>query len=112
MNATECGTKLAQFVIDNHLDGADADWEDNAAMNNKAPGVAGPGAEWVVEFTRAYRRVSPDTILAHAPQGPYFHKDYYASGGYNKVDKEVGKDIDFYFVQFYNQEDTRYDSYQ
>lgn len=32
MNATECGTKLGQFVEENHLDGADADWEDNKAL--------------------------------------------------------------------------------
>jgi hypothetical protein len=26
MDATTCGRNLAQFVIDNNLDGADADW--------------------------------------------------------------------------------------
>jgi len=26
LDAKVCGKKLAQFVIDNHLDGADADW--------------------------------------------------------------------------------------
>ena len=112
LNATTCGRKLAQFVIDNNLDGADADWEDNAAMNNKASGEAGPGAQWIIEFTKAYRAVSPDTILAHAPLGPYFSNTFYASGAYNTVDKEVGSMIDFYFVQFYNQGDTKYNTYE
>lgn len=30
---TACGYKLGNFVLDNNLDGADIDWEDNAAMN-------------------------------------------------------------------------------
>jgi len=28
----ECGHKLGKFVQENNLDGADVDWEDNAAM--------------------------------------------------------------------------------
>jgi len=32
MDATTCGHKLGQFVLDNNLDGADADWEDNGAL--------------------------------------------------------------------------------
>jgi chitinase len=72
---------------------------------------AGTGEQWLIDFTKAYRSVSPDTILAHAPQGPYFHPTYYKNGGYNTVEKQVGSMIDFYFVQFYNQEDTKYDSY-
>jgi len=106
MNATECGTKLGHYVNDNNLDGADADWEDNKAMER------GDGEQWLIEFTKAYRSVSPNTILAHAPQGPYFHANYYKNGGYNTVDQKVGHMIDFYFVQFYNQVETKYDSYE
>jgi len=29
-----CGTKLGNFVLNNNLDGADIDWEDNSAMEN------------------------------------------------------------------------------
>lgn len=29
----QVGRQLAQFVIDNQLDGVDLDWEDNDAMN-------------------------------------------------------------------------------
>jgi len=28
----DCATKLGNFVLDNYLDGADIDYEDNAAM--------------------------------------------------------------------------------
>ena len=34
------------------------------------------------------------------------------NGGYYKVNKEVGNLIDFYMVQFYNQVDSKYDSYE
>ena len=32
VSPVECGYALGKFVLDNHLDGADIDWEDNAAM--------------------------------------------------------------------------------
>lgn len=40
---------LANFVIKNHLDGADIDWEDSPAMKD------GSGAEWLITFTRKLR---------------------------------------------------------
>lgn len=53
----------------------------------------------------------PNKIISHAPQAPYFKSEYYPKGGYVTVDREVGSLIDFYNVQFYNQGDTRYNSY-
>lgn len=53
----------------------------------------------------------PNHIISHAPQGPYFKSEYYPKGGYVTVNKEVGNLIDFYNVQFYNQGDTKYNSY-
>jgi hypothetical protein len=52
-------------------------------------------------------------IVTHAPQAPYFtgtHK--YPKGGYNTIHKEVGHLIDWYNIQFYNQGDNAYDSYE
>jgi len=72
---------------------------------------AGTGEQWLIDFTNAYREVSPDTILAHAPQAPYFSPTYYKNGGYGTVDSAVGQHIDFYFMQYYNQGSTKYDSY-
>jgi chitinase len=54
----------------------------------------------------------PNHIITHAPQGPYFKQDHYKNGGYITVDKAVGAGIDFYNIQFYNQGDTKYDTYQ
>lgn len=48
-DAHECGKKLAQFVKENNLDGAIADWEDNGALKN------GKGQQWLEDFTRGYR---------------------------------------------------------
>jgi hypothetical protein len=49
MDATTCGHKLGQFVLDNNLDGADADWEDNGALEQ------GIGEQWLIDFTKAVR---------------------------------------------------------
>jgi chitinase len=54
----------------------------------------------------------PNHIITHAPQAPYFKQEYYRNGGYKTVDDRVGNTIDFYTVQFYNQGNTRYDSYR
>lgn len=104
----ECGTKLGKFVVDNNLDGADNDWEDNAAME------AGKGEEWNIAFTKAYRAVAPakSYILTHSPQAPYFKADFYKNHAYVTVHKAVGSMINWYNVQFYNQAASRYDTYE
>lgn len=53
----------------------------------------------------------PDHVISHAPQGPYFKKEYYKNGAYITVNDQVGSMIDFYNIQFYNQGDTKYDNY-
>ena len=97
---------LAQFVKDYDLDGADIDYEDNEAME------AGKGEAWLISFTKELRRQLPNHIITHAPQGPYFKDEYYPQGGYVTVHQEVGDLIDFYNVQFYNQGNTQYNSYE
>jgi len=51
-------------------------------------------------------------LLSHAPQAPYFMDDKtkYPNGAYLTVNKGVGDMIDFYYVQFYNQGDTKYET--
>jgi len=103
-----CGKSLAQFVIDNNLDGVDLDWEDNDAMN------AGKGEAWLISITQTLRSMLPkgQYIISHAPQAPYFMgAPKYPNGGYLTVDKAVGSLIDFYNVQFYNQGTSAYISY-
>lgn len=76
-----CGTKLGNFVLNNNLDGADIDWEDNTAMEN------GVGEDWLIKFTKALRAVIPDKIVTHCPQAPYFKNTYYPKGGYVTIDR-------------------------
>jgi hypothetical protein len=105
-NATECGLKLGDFVLNNNLDGADIDWEDNDAMD------AGTGEQWLIDFTKALRSKIPNHIVTHCPQAPYFKSEYYKNGGYITVNQQVGNLIDFYIIQFYNQGDSQYNTYQ
>lgn len=53
----------------------------------------------------------PTQIISHAPQAPYFKNEYYPKGGYVTVNQQVGNLIDFYNVQFYNQDNTQYNTY-
>ncbi|CAM6004217.1 unnamed protein product [Sphagnum balticum] len=93
----QCASKLANFVKDNNLDGVDIDWEDNDAMEK------GIGEEWLITFTQVLRDNLPTQYITHAPQAPYFKKEFYPKGGYVTVHKSVGSLINFYNVQFYNQ---------
>jgi len=66
-------------------------------------------------MTRELRKHLPvgEYIVTHAPQAPYFTGTVrYPNGGYLTVDKEVGHLIDWYNIQFYNQGDCTYDSYE
>lgn len=96
---------LANFVLSNHFDGVDIDYEENAAME------AGTGVPWLISFTTKLRELLPGKIITHAPQGPYFKSEVYPQEGYVGVHNAVGNMIDFYNVQFYNQGNTQYNSY-
>jgi chitinase len=75
----------------------------------------GTGEAWLITLTKELRRYLPqgEYILTHAPQAPYFTgTTRYPKGGYLTVDKEVGHLIDWYNIQFYNQNDCTYDSYE
>lgn len=50
--------------------------------------------------------------ISHSPQAPYFDDTHYVNRGYARVNEEVGDMIDWYNVQYFNQGDTKYDSYQ
>ena len=73
---------------------------------------AGTGEQWIITFTKALRKVIPDHIVTHCPQGPYFKEEFYKNGAYVTIDKAVGDLINFYIIQFYNQGNTKYNTYQ
>jgi chitinase len=100
-----CATSLGNFVLNNNLDGADIDYEDNAAMNN------GIGEAWLIAFTKQLRSMIPGYIITHAPQAPYFCKECYINGAYATVHEQVGNLIDFYNIQFYNQGQDSYNNF-
>ena len=60
---------------------------------------------------REIRKKKPFHVISHAPQGPYFDAKYAQSGSYLTINKIAGKFIDFYNIQFYNQGDTTYTTY-
>ena len=73
----------------------------------------GKGEAWLISFTKAVRAViGPDMILSHCPQAPYFKRSYYMNGGYYTINQQVGDQIDFYMLQYYNQVDSQYNTYQ
>ncbi len=39
-------------------------------------------------------------------------KEKYPNGGYLRINQEVGQMIDYFNIQFYNQESTPYDTYE
>ena len=107
---TKCANSLADYVINNKLDGVDIDYEDSNAFEN--PSLH--GEEWLITLTNILRqRLPADKILSHAPQAPYFMgTSKYPNNAYNKVHQMVGSKIDFYNVQFYNQDSSSYNTSQ
>ncbi|KAH9932818.1 chitinase [Epithele typhae] len=93
---------MAQFVLDQGLDGIDVDYEDLDAMN-KGDGAA---ETWVTTFTQTLRGKLPvgQFILSHAPLAPWLAPNaQFGGGAYVTINKNVGDQIDFYNIQFYNQ---------
>lgn len=103
-SATTCARSLANFVRRNNLDGVDIAWHDDQALQN------GSGERWLITFTAELRRSLPNHILSHSPPASYF-KDNYRSGGYKKVNEEVGNLVDFYSIHFFNEGYRRFETY-
>ncbi|KAI0355588.1 glycoside hydrolase [Trametes cingulata] len=97
----ETANTMAQWVLDNQLDGIDVDYEDLAAMNARD----GNAEAWLVTFTQTLRKKLPKGhyLLTHAPVAPWFSPVFNATGAYLTVDQKAGDLIDWYNVQFYNQ---------
>ena len=74
--------------------------------------------KWLTDCTISCKNALGDgTFISHAPQSPYFgpigDSTTWAGilGGYTLVDQNVGNLIDFYNIQFYNQGETCYTTY-
>eukprot|EP00039_Didymoeca_costata_P025329 m.12990 g.12990 ORF g.12990 m.12990 type:complete len:346 (+) comp4765_c0_seq1:44-1081(+) len=107
------GSAVAKFAKDNMLDGVDFDLE-------LAPGASGPFKDgtfisWAVAATKAAKQTlgTHDSVISHAPQGPYLSPEWAGSkAGYVEIFKQARGDIDFLFIQFYNQGPGVYDTYE
>jgi len=117
-NAHDLGTKIATWAVANHLDGVDVDLEHFggfAAINNSDKDTV----VWFSDLVHSMRSVlGPNGIISFAPLAPWFgpvgmqkcatqgQKNCSwvgPSGGMTAVYNSVGSDIDYFFVQFYNQ---------
>ncbi|EAR94987.1 glycoside hydrolase family 18 protein (macronuclear) [Tetrahymena thermophila SB210] len=101
--------QLAEFINQNpYIDGVDIDYEDNDAV------MKGPGADYIIAFQKALSEKvhNKNIIFTHAPQAPYFSRTVYKDKGYYQVEKEIGHLIAWYNVQFYNQVEDTYDTYE
>jgi len=113
------GARYAQYAIDNGFDGADIDFEDGGSflLPNHGPDAAtypSTGEKFVGDMTTAMRatftaasqqgQAAPyggTWLISHAPQSPYCIAPW--NYVYRRLDYYVGKHVDFYNFQFYNQ---------
>ena len=88
------------------LDGLDIDYEDIQSF------IDGICENWLIVLMKKLRLALPFHIISHPTQAPYFCPGFVPSGSYLNANKLVGKFIDFYNIEFYNQgESTKYDTY-
>ncbi|KAH8093282.1 glycoside hydrolase family 18 protein [Cristinia sonorae] len=94
---------MAAWVKQYQLDGIDVDYEDFNAFD----AGNGKAEQWLITFTQQLRAQLPagQFIITHAPVAPWFAPSKWGGGGYLKVHQTVGNLIDWYNVQFYNQQD-------
>ena len=99
---TNTATALARFVSRHGLDGVDIDFEISPALEQGSPSMPFDGVKFLIALTRALRAALPKSAtISHAPQPPYLAPDWFG-GPYLAVLKEVGRDIDWIGVQYYN----------
>lgn len=71
---------------------------------------AGKSAAWVTDFHKALRSaLGPDYLISHAPISPWFQGSAYPDGAYETVFKNIGDELDFFNLQYYNAEDNYMD---
>lgn len=92
--------RISDFVKKYNLQGVDVDFEEYDAFERKI------ATRWLIPLTRRLRARLPKNqyYLSHAPIAPLFNTDSYPLG-YTWVEKRIGDLIDFYNIQFYNQDD-------
>lgn len=108
-DAVETCQEVADFVLNNNLDGVNLDYLDSEACE------AGTCEDWVIDCVNTVRATLPygEYIVTLSPPAPYFQGvSYYDNGAFRTVHDSVGDQVDWYNTHFYNQEDNSYDSYE
>ncbi|WP_299125792.1 glycosyl hydrolase family 18 protein [uncultured Tenacibaculum sp.] len=98
------GYNLANFAIQHQFNGVDLDIE-NIIMDSQT-------IQWLVDVTIAVNKTSMEKNyplqISHAPQAPYFM----FNGGYSEIERKTNGIIDYYNIQYYNQGNWEYQSYE
>ena len=103
--------KIATIVLEQDYDGVDIDFEQTSYFE---PGTAASAESWLCTLTDGLRsELGSSYIITHAPQAPYLGASWegtpnYPNGAYLQVEASCGDNIDWYNVQFYNQQSTTY----
>jgi len=116
-DASTLGTNVANWAVQNNLDGVDFDLE-NIGGGFIINGMGSQQSiQWFVDITNAARNVlGSNRYISHAPQAPYFgpigaSNTWVGSyGGYTAVYQQANT-IDFFNIQFYNQGSDCYVDY-
>ena len=106
------GKNIGEFVTKYQFDGVDVDWEESHYFETGD----GRGEMWLEKLTISMKNnMASDILITHAPQAPYFMGNTlnkYPKGAYLYIENTVGQYIDWYNVQFYNQQTTTYSTFE
>jgi chitinase len=118
ISGQDYGTQTGEFAVKYLFDGVDYDLE------NFGPGLTYGNLSsqdiinWLSDCTSACKSIlGSHKFISHAPQAPYIgpigSSNTWAGplGGYASVNDKVGSMIDFYNIQFYNQGESCYTTY-
>lgn len=106
LSPLDCANKLATFVLDNNLDGADVNWQDEEALH------MGKGLDWIISFHTHLRKLLPSYIITHSPFASYFRSEDYSSKSYTEINNKINNTVNFYNVQYFNLGTSKFNSYE
>ena len=106
-NPSKLAEDLVRICTDNHIYAIDLDIEHFPYGNAYAESLV----NYAGELSQYIKKFGGDSfIVSHAPQTPYFNVDSFGYV-YSKIEKQYGSYIDFYNIQYYNQGDDSYKTY-
>ncbi|MEX6626172.1 glycosyl hydrolase family 18 protein [Tenacibaculum salmonis] len=102
--AVNYGTALANFAIQHKFDGVNLDIK-NIAITSQV-------IQWLIDVTITVHQISNEKNypleIYHTPQATLFM----ANEGYSEIEKKTNGIINYYNIQYYNQGEWEYQSYE